>query len=495
MKRWTWLAIAAATGACSFPTSEFTLGGGGADVPGNDTGRVDAGSPDAPAVTDLGAPDAPAIDAPTDSGPADAADAPTADAADAGAGDTGGDAGAPVDSPCAAGRVLCGADCVDPLTDGLHCGRCNYACNATNATSAACVAGRCETTCRTGFADCDTDPRNGCEVGLGTITNCRACADVCPAGAAPGTAPACTANVCGTTCATGFGDCNGNAADGCERPTATDALNCGACGAVCRAHPGSPAVCAAGACAPVCNAGYGNCDGNLVNGCEASLATNLHCGGCNRPCAAGTTCRAGACAAGATPNYTRTSLAAAFVDVCALPAALHLLPSTDDGGALTPLPFAFTYWGVALPAGAMVNVSSNGFVSLEASMQAGTQGLIPDPVAPNGVIAAWWVDLRTPAGGVCVATVGAAPSRRFVVQWGGANNYATSAGDMNFEVILNEGTNTVDVLYQRLVPPPPGYAPTVGIESIAGTQANVVCSTANPTCGVAAGSGFRYTPQ
>ncbi|HSN90207.1 MAG TPA: hypothetical protein VLS93_03170 [Anaeromyxobacteraceae bacterium] len=41
------------------------------------------------------------------------------------------------------------------------------------------------------------------------------------------------ANACQTVCAAGWGDCNTNPADGCERPLLADQSNCGACGRQC----------------------------------------------------------------------------------------------------------------------------------------------------------------------------------------------------------------------------------------------------------------------
>lgn len=459
MKRWTWLAIAAATGACSFPTGEFNLGAPTADVPAADRG-VDAGPADVPAVIDLGAPDVPvtmdvvAVDAPPpdvvaadaadvqDAGPADdAADGAADAAADAGPTDDAADAGPADDAPCPAGRVLCAGACVDLLNDLDHCGRCGFTCNATNG-AAVCAGGRCEVTCRAGFADCDTDPRNGCEVGLGTITNCRSCGDACPAGPALNGAPACTASMCRTTC--------------------------------------SP--------------GYGNCDGNVANGCEVSLATSNNCGVCGRVCPAGQLCTGGACIVTRSSNYARTPLATTFVDVCAIPGSARLLPSQDDGGVLVPMPFAFSYWGNAVAAGAMVNVSTNGFISLDGVINSSLYGLVPDPARPNGVIAAWWTDLFTSPTGICTAVTGVAPSRRFLVQWSSVAYFANRATDMSFEIAINEVGNSIDLIYQRLAPLPPGYVPTVGLESTSGTQGLSICSTANPTCNVFAGNAFRFNP-
>lgn len=477
-----------ATSACSFPTGEFSLGGSvQTDVPTTDAPPVDADGVDVP-TTDLGPADVPAT--PDAGDAADGAAVDVDDAQDVGATDS----GPATDAGCPAGRMLCAGACVDPLNSVNHCGRCNLACNSTNG-SAVCADGRCEVTCRTGFANCDLDPRNGCEVSLGTTTHCRSCGDACPAGAALNGTSACTAGVCRTTCAAGFADCNGMIADGCEAPLNTDAINCGMCGVVCRSHSGSSNPCAAGACTPTCNPGYGNCNGSANDGCEVSLATNSNCGACGRACLAGQVCRSGLCAVAATVNYAVSSRGPVFVDACAIAGSGRLLPGMDDAGALTPLPFGFTFWGAPLAAGRMVNVSTNGFISLDGAVDNGLQGIVPDPAAPNGVIAAWWTDLFTSSTGICTATTGAAPARRFLVQWSSVAYFASRSTDMNFEVVLNEQGGFIDLVYQRLAPLPPRYVPTVGLESMSGVQGSFLCTTAGLTCTVAAGNTFRYTPN
>lgn len=68
------------------------------------------------------------------------------------------------------------------------------------------------------------DPEAGC-----TASSC----EPCPGGAAH-TAPVCVAgNACGTTCAAGFADCDGDPSTGCELDVSSDAANCGTCGRSC----------------------------------------------------------------------------------------------------------------------------------------------------------------------------------------------------------------------------------------------------------------------
>jgi hypothetical protein len=62
-----------------------------------------------------------------------------------------------------------GATDEDPAADA--------SCGAVVNGSSACVAGACQTTCTTGFADCSA--ASGCETTLGSISNCTACGAAC----------------------------------------------------------------------------------------------------------------------------------------------------------------------------------------------------------------------------------------------------------------------------------------------------------------------------
>jgi formylglycine-generating enzyme required for sulfatase activity len=188
-------------------------------------------------------------------------------------------------------------------TSATNCGACNNVCSLPNAT-AGCVAGACTVaSCNAGFANCDGDPANGCEVNLNSDNaNCGACST--PSAMRACTAPQlCSAGACQSSCGTGQVNCSSVC-----RNLATDPDSCGACGTVCSGAGVVSRTCAGGACNGVCSAGRANCDGNLqVNGCETDVNTSVaQCGGCtgmacstNNIAAAcvGGTC-AGACVTG-----------------------------------------------------------------------------------------------------------------------------------------------------------------------------------------------------
>jgi len=207
--------------------------------------------------------------------------------------------------PCPAGRGDCDEDpdtgCETDLTTSLgDCGACGRTCPTPAHGIAACVAGQCALGgCAAGWGDCDGDPANGCEVDLSSSTGaCGACGQACPT---PAHASAtCVDGACGMgACAAGWGDCDGLAANGCEASLQASVANCGSCGNVCADAPDGDAICVAGVCDVArCPEGQGDCDGDAANGCETALDSSVaNCGGCGNTCADPARGEAG-CAAG-----------------------------------------------------------------------------------------------------------------------------------------------------------------------------------------------------
>lgn len=144
----------------------------------------------------------------------------------------------------------------------------------------------------------DTPPDRPCSSSLPTDpANCGICGNICPP--RPNSAPACVANACTITCATGFSNCDSTPANGCEAQTSRDPLNCGACGNVCTPPAGRVHVvptCGSGGCGfGTCADGFGDCDGFTANGCETAITTTTNCGVCGRACGAGQSCTGGTC--------------------------------------------------------------------------------------------------------------------------------------------------------------------------------------------------------
>ena len=230
---------------------------------------------------------------------------------------------------CAAPLAACHDPpvCVDLSTDVNNCGQCGNVCQVMKGTPA-CLppGGICGIqVCDPGYGDCDEQYTTGCEAKLNTIQNCYNCGSTCTGGkeclaggcgcptgktdcltlcadtqSDPGNCGAC-GNVCdaGQVCAQGqcssecsvaTTECEGACVD-----VSTDADNCGACGTKCSAVMGS-AKCASGLCGITsCTDGYGDCDKDYSNGCEAPLSTDNNCGACSTTCTGGKSCKSGSC--------------------------------------------------------------------------------------------------------------------------------------------------------------------------------------------------------
>ena len=177
---------------------------------------------------------------------------------------------------CDAGQTLCGSWCVDTMTDTYHCGGCNHSCPyAGGNTERFCAGGICQTRCYSGYVDCDGDPANGCEVSVTSDrTNCGTCGIACDAD------EVCTNGSC-QGCAAGKSVCTNSCVDLTSSPS-----NCGGCGRSCVSYlPHATVSCVASVCTAVCSAGYLDCDGDPLTGCEAAIGPS-NCGACDVVCTA-----------------------------------------------------------------------------------------------------------------------------------------------------------------------------------------------------------------
>ena len=142
----------------------------------------------------------------------------------------------------------------------------------------------------------------------------------------------------GTACPAGYENCDANSANGCETYVAGDVDNCGDCGYICPDPPNGIAGCQDGNCIVAsCDPGWGNCDGNIPNGCETNIYTNPnHCGSCGYICNLPHAIEG--CSGG---NCTVTSCESGYAD-CDGYAANGCEVNLDDGGGTCA---AATYLG------------------------------------------------------------------------------------------------------------------------------------------------------
>ena len=181
-----------------------------------------------------------------------------------------------------ANPVNCGNECVDPQTSTNHCGGCNTMCPVVTNATEQCALGVCGFTCKPSF--------HACAGKCPATTDPMACGPdclVCPTPA--GGAATCVNDVCGFTCAAPSHACG-------AKCVTNDPTACGATCKACTIPANANATCAAEACGFACKAGFGDCNANAADGCESTLATDpLNCGMCNKPCAVGKPCVGGVC--------------------------------------------------------------------------------------------------------------------------------------------------------------------------------------------------------
>lgn len=213
--------------------------------------------------------------------------------------------------PDGSGNVICS----DANTPDKGC-KADPACNpciTPHATAKCSAAGACEIDgCDSGWDDCNGSAADGCETNLsGDANHCGSCLNDCFA--QPGgwicTSGSCEINQCcpggEPACAT-KSDCDGDKST-CEADIATDANNCGSCGNVCKlAH--ATAGCAAQKCTiESCDSGWKDCDKLPDNGCEKEVLTDPNnCGDCGNVCNSvngAATCKNGSCGIQCQPGW------------------------------------------------------------------------------------------------------------------------------------------------------------------------------------------------
>ncbi len=142
--------------------------------------------------------------------------------------------------------------------------------------------------------------------------------------------------------------------------------------------------------------------------------------------------------------------------------------SNDDAYATIPLPFPVKFYGNTYSGN--LTVSTNGWVGFDSYTSSYlTNAAIPATVVPNNIIALFWDDLNGNNGGSKV--VYQAVGNKFIVQWVNWNRYGNTGGDLNFQVILTQNSDKVELQYATMTQGTGTTSShTIGIENAGGTM-------------------------
>jgi hypothetical protein len=147
----------------------------------------------------------------------------------------------------------------------------------------------------------------------------------------------------------------------------------------------------------------------------------------------------------------------------------------DDNGTVVPIGFTLRFWNEEFTS---VTVGMNGQLAFGSPVYyfANTFPIPRPALMPNGLIAAFWDDLlisTNPSdprlGQVLTEVRGAAPNRRFIVQWNHVRHFGT-VDDNHFQIIAHENGN-VEIRYATVGAVELANGSIVGLESPDGTLA------------------------
>ncbi|HSD12187.1 MAG TPA: hypothetical protein VLC10_01395, partial [Patescibacteria group bacterium] len=145
-------------------------------------------------------------------------------------------------------------------------------------------------------------------------------------------------------------------------------------------------------------------------------------------------------------------------------------------------------------------VSSNGFVMFGADDGNGCcdgQSL-PDSNSPNNLVAGYWTDLAMNGAGAGTAkyeTFGSAPNRKFVIAYEGVDHCCSNGNpDVNFQIILYETTNVIEVHTSSSIDNGNDYTVTQGIEDLDGYKAAFLPGRTGATFDLT-NDAVRFTPN
>jgi hypothetical protein len=238
---------------------------------------------------------------------------------------------------------------------------------------------------------------------------------------------------------------------------------------------------------------------SCTDGIKNQGESDVDCGGtttCPRcpdykTCTAPTDCATAACTTGycGTTGCLPFGTAGGYTG-CARTVAVASLPCEDirttgtrsavgdDSYTTVTLPFSFNFFSTPRTS---ILLSASGGVGFTTGYPSYNNYCLPTTSVPYPFIAALWDHLH-PGGSVYYQTIGAAPNRRFVIQWD-SPIYSNTTPRIDVRMVMKEGKGDIDVCYVATAAGGVGYdsgsGATAGIQNGSGLAIQYSCNTSS----------------
>ncbi|MEL6143174.1 MAG: hypothetical protein AAFU67_16350, partial [Bacteroidota bacterium] len=150
---------------------------------------------------------------------------------------------------------------------------------------------------------------------------------------------------------------------------------------------------------------------------------------------------------GLSAQYQVTTGTGSFIDISGSGNALNL---GDDGTATINIPFAFTFFGDALPSNIPATIDNNGrlLYNVAGGGSDFSNESLPDNTPGDPIIAPFWDDLDSDQGNVFWEVQGDAPNRVLIVQWNMRPHFPGPGNTGTIQLQMYETTHVITFFYE-----------------------------------------------